>query len=74
MARTLVPKYKYVAIARDITRLLSLSPALEWWQVRDYYEMRLFGDGLQAPRVYDADTRRMIATAIDREMRYLHVR
>lgn len=74
MARTLVPKYKYVAIARDITRLLSLSPALEWWQVRDYYEMQLIQPVLAMPSKYDDHQRQQIATAIDREMRYIHVR
>jgi hypothetical protein len=74
MARTLVPKYKYVAIARDITTLLHLSPALEWWQVRDYYEPTLPLARVRVHTNYDDDTRRLIATAIDREMRYVHVR
>lgn len=74
MARTLVPKYKYVAIARDITRLLSLSPALEWWQVRNYYEPPIFVSKPRQMSAYDKETRLAIATAIDREMRYVHVR
>ena len=74
VSRNLVPKYKYQAVARDITRLLQLSPALEWWQVRDYYEPELFGGRSIQGSSYDDPTRRSIAKAIDREMRYLHVR
>lgn len=74
MARSLVPKYKYVAVARDITRLLALTPALEWWQIRDYYEPSLLDGGMPGSSSWDDTTRRQIAGAIDREMRYLHVR
>lgn len=72
--RGLVPKYKYVAVAKDITLLLHLTPALEWWQVKDYYEPKLLRDGPYVGSLYDDDTRKLIATSIDREMKYLHVR
>jgi len=74
MTRHLVPKYKYVAIARDITQLLQLSPGLEWWQVRDYYEPQLPWARVSVTSRYDQETRLAIASAIDREMRYLHAR
>lgn len=72
--RGLVPKYKYVAVAKDITLLLHLTPALEWWQVKQYYEPTLFMAGVIAQSAWDENTRKLIATSIDREMRYLHVR
>lgn len=68
------PKYKCKQIAVDVNRLLHLTPGLEWQQVKEYYEPRL--PGLQPTFVtgYDDETRQMIVRALDRELRYQHVR
>ena len=69
-----LPKYKCVAIAQDITRLLNLSPALHWTQVRDYANPPLFPRDDVVIHRYESHKRPLIRSALDRELRMQHVR
>jgi hypothetical protein len=73
MVRRLVPKYQLVQIAKEVTRLLNLSPALHWEQVDMYVQPRLHGLEDRTFPHYADHLRPLIATAIDRELRFRHV-
>lgn len=68
------PKYKCAQIAREVTNHLHLTPGLEWWQVKDFYEPRLPGIEPAYITRYDEHTRGLIVRALERELRYQHVR
>lgn len=69
----ILPKYKCQAIAREVTRLLNLSPALNWRAVRDYAAPRLPGMRPQLRVTYPPATRRRIADRLDIELAYQHL-
>lgn len=68
-----LPRYKAEAIAQEVSRLLNLTPALSWQQVREYATPRLPGMADPIRTHYPPDVRAAIARRLDVELRYLHV-
>ena len=66
----ILPKYKCELIAREVSRLLRLSPALPWQAVRDYAAPRLPGMTYDFRLGYDQRQREAVARRLDIELRH----
>jgi hypothetical protein len=69
----LVPIYICKEVAREVSRLLGLSPALSWQQVDAYIQPQLPGLDDRTFLQYEAHKRPLIVSALERELRYGHV-
>lgn len=69
----LLPKYKCVQIAREVNRLIRPTPAVTWEMVREFAEPRLNNERVVFQTGWDAETRRLVASAMMREIRMQHV-
>jgi hypothetical protein len=71
--RGLLPMYQCKEMAREITRLLNLSPGLDWNTIDMWYAPQFPGMDNRRLQEYPEHLRPLIATAIERELKHRHV-
>lgn len=73
MSRNLLPKYVAIAMAKQATETLKLSPPLRWQQVRHCIEPPLFGDEHRTLDDYHPDAQRIIRKWLTRESKRINM-